>query len=183
MWQRRNVYVLHVSQTTGRLFLNFTVHGTLKLMFGMLISISHHGLCSRLWRGIYCLLVVATLLDILTPENTAEFISSCQTYEGGFASSSNPSYYLSGSLLPSAPRPPLGEAHGGYTFCAVASSFLLRPYFLPIIRKIPSIDVDNLLRWLVHMHVELGGFKGRTNKLVDGYCGAGVHFHFLKRSA
>ena len=38
--------------------------------------------------------------------------------------------------------------------------------------------MENLLRWLVHMQgvdVELGGFKGRTNKLVDGcyswWCG------------
>lgn len=135
-----------------------------------------------MYRGIYCLLVVATLLDILTPElleNTAEFISSCQTYEGGFASSSNPSYSLSGNLIPSAPCPPLGEAHGGYTFCAVASWILLQPY-LELIHheKKPTIDVGNLLRWLVHMQgvdAELGGFKGRTNKLVDGcyswWCG------------
>ena len=33
------------------------------------------------------------------------------------------------------------------------------------------MDVRRLLRWLVNMQgteVELGGFKGRTNKLVDG---------------
>jgi len=133
-------------------------------------------------RGIYCLLVVATLLDVLTPElleNTAEFVSSCQTYEGGFASASHPSYSLSGELLPFAPRPPLGEAHGGYTFCSLASWVLLQPYLgLPREEPKPAIDLKNLLRWLVHMQgveVELGGFKGRTNKLVDGcyswWCG------------
>jgi protein farnesyltransferase subunit beta len=139
-------------------------------------------LSSNIVRGIYCLLVVATLLDILTPkllENTAEFISSCQTYEGGFASASHPSYSLSGELLPFAPRPPLGEAHGGYTFCSLASWLLLQPY-LGFRRDTtrPTIELKNLLRWLVHMQgvdMELGGFKGRTNKLVDGcyswWCG------------
>ncbi|CAA7266680.1 unnamed protein product [Cyclocybe aegerita] len=135
-------------------------------------------------RGIYCLLIVATLLDLLTPElleGTASFIASCQTYEGGFSSASHPSYSLSGSLLES-PRPPLGEAHGGYTFCALASWVLLQPYLASSSRKpeeaTASIDVKNLLRWLVHMQgveIELGGFKGRTNKLVDGcyswWCG------------
>ncbi|KAF8889431.1 terpenoid cyclases/protein prenyltransferase alpha-alpha toroid [Gymnopilus junonius] len=132
-------------------------------------------------RGIYCLLTVATLLDLLTPElveGTAAFIASCQTYEGGFASSSLPSYSLAGPILPSpAPRPPLGEAHGGYTFCALASWVLLQSYIVQS-REKPTIDLKNLLRWLVHMQgteVELGGFKGRTNKLVDGcyswWCG------------
>lgn len=137
----------------------------------------------NLCRGIYCLLLVATLLNILTPElveNTAEFISSCQTYEGGFSSSSHPSYSLSGGLLPfPAPRPPLGEAHGGYTFCALASWILLQPYLESVNPEVrPKIDLKNLLRWLVHMQgvdIELGGFKGRTNKLVDGcyswWCG------------
>ncbi|KDR71537.1 hypothetical protein GALMADRAFT_74965 [Galerina marginata CBS 339.88] len=132
-------------------------------------------------RGIYCLLTVASLLDILTPElvqGTASFIASCQTYEGGFASASHPSYSLSGPLLPfPAQRPPLGEAHGGYTFCALASWVLLQPHLKQSADK-PSIDLKNLLRWLVNMQgteVELGGFKGRTNKLVDGcyswWCG------------
>ncbi|KAF9039073.1 terpenoid cyclases/protein prenyltransferase alpha-alpha toroid [Panaeolus papilionaceus] len=135
-------------------------------------------------RGIYCLLVTATLLDMLTPElveGTASFIASCQTYEGGFASASQPSYSLSGELIPNAPRPPLGEAHGGYTFCAVAAWVLLQPFIEllpPSAPETPQIDISNLIRWLVHMQgteIELGGFKGRTNKLVDGcyawWCG------------
>ncbi|KJA22447.1 hypothetical protein HYPSUDRAFT_139271 [Hypholoma sublateritium FD-334 SS-4] len=133
-------------------------------------------------RGIYCLLTVATMLDILTPElvdGTAAFIASCQTYEGGFASASHPPFPVSGSVLPPpAPRPPLGEAHGGYTFCALASWVLLRPYMEQTAEPKPEIDLKNLMRWLVHMQgteIELGGFKGRTNKLVDGcyawWCG------------
>ncbi|KAJ7074535.1 terpenoid cyclases/protein prenyltransferase alpha-alpha toroid [Mycena amicta] len=129
-------------------------------------------------RGIYCLLVVATLLDVITPElveGTAAFIASCQTYEGGFSSASQP-YYIPGGPAPAAlldsPRPPLGEAHGGYTFCALASWVMLQP-FLPSTSSDsgPRIDKKALLRWLVQMQgveAELGGFKGRTNKLVDG---------------
>ncbi|PPQ69089.1 hypothetical protein CVT24_000133 [Panaeolus cyanescens] len=133
-------------------------------------------------RGIYCLLVTATLLNLLTPElveGTASFIASCQTYEGGFASASQPSYSLSGELIPNAPRPPLGEAHGGYTFCAVAAWVLLQPFIeASKADDKPEIDIPNLVHWLVHMQgseIELGGFKGRTNKLVDGcyawWCG------------
>lgn len=121
-------------------------------------------------RGIYCLLIVALLLDLLTPElvsGTAAFIASCQTYEGGFSSASRP--YFSGGIL-AAERPSLGEAHGGYTFCALASWVLLQPYISKG-EDAPRVDLRRLLRWLVHMQgleIELGGFKGRTNKLVDG---------------
>ncbi|KAH0835434.1 terpenoid cyclases/protein prenyltransferase alpha-alpha toroid [Lanmaoa asiatica] len=132
-------------------------------------------------RGTYCLLVVAYLLDLLTPEllqGTPAFIASCQTYEGGFSSASQP-YYVAdvdgGSTLLDDVRPPLGEAHGGYTFCALASWIMLRPYLdcptTKTTRDEPSIDYKRLLRWLVQMQgseIELGGFRGRTNKLVDG---------------
>ena len=89
-------------------------------------------------RGIYCLLVVACLLNVLTPElvaGTAAFIASCQTYEGGFASASHPYFPAAPSSAPSpspaaclpSPRPNLGEAHGGYTSCALAAWVLLEP--------------------------------------------------------
>ena len=126
-------------------------------------------------RGIYCLLCVAYLLNILTPElvaGTAEFIASLQTYEGGFASASQP-FYSSSPPSPSSlleyPRPPLGEAHGGYTFCALASWVLLKP-FIDQQEKSPEINLRSLTRWLVSMQgskAELMGFRGRTNKLVD----------------
>ncbi len=125
-------------------------------------------------RGTYCLLVVAYLLNLLTPEliaGTAEFVASLQTYEGGFANASH-AYFTSSpgtpvTLLPS-PGPPLGEAHGGYTFCATASWVMLQPFFTA--EKKPTIDVKTLTRWLTQMQgiaLELGGFRGRTNKLVD----------------
>ncbi|KAI9444497.1 terpenoid cyclases/Protein prenyltransferase [Lactarius indigo] len=103
-------------------------------------------------RGIYCLLVVAHLLDIVTPElinGTAAFIASCQTYEGGFSSASHP-HFVDDVL--SACRPSLGHTSSADD-------------------DAPRVDTRRLLRWLVHMQgseIELGGFKGRTNKLVDG---------------
>ncbi|KAG8998480.1 CAAX farnesyltransferase (FTase) subunit beta [Tulasnella sp. JGI-2019a] len=123
-------------------------------------------------RATYCLLVIATLLDILTPElvhNTYGFIKSCQTYEGGFAASSQP-YFSPSSELLSEPRPYLGEAHGGYTSCAVASMIMMRP--LVSAHVFPGVNGQALLRWAVMMQGsefdECGGFRGRTNKLVDG---------------
>ena len=47
-------------------------------------------------RGIYCLLCVAVMLNLVTPElieGTAKFVAGLQTYEGGFASASH-SYYI-----------------------------------------------------------------------------------------
>lgn len=124
-------------------------------------------------RGTYCLLVTATLLDILTPElvkGTAEFLRSCQTYEGGFASSSHPYYDAVGKEphVLSEVRPTLGEAHGGYTSCAIASWMMLQPFQKP---GDPDVNVKKLVRWAVGMQglpIEGGGFRGRTNKLVDG---------------
>ncbi|KAG8215666.1 terpenoid cyclases/protein prenyltransferase alpha-alpha toroid [Butyriboletus roseoflavus] len=65
---------------------------------------------------------------------------------------------------------------GGYTFCALASWIMLKPYLdltqhRSTTQGRPSIDYRSLLRWLVQMQgaeIELGGFRGRTNKLVDG---------------
>uniref|UniRef100_A0AAR5QH13 Protein farnesyltransferase subunit beta n=1 Tax=Dendroctonus ponderosae TaxID=77166 RepID=A0AAR5QH13_DENPD len=96
-------------------------------------------------RGAYCAIAVASITDIITRElvsNTAEWIVSCQTYEGGFAGG------------------PGLEAHGGYAFCGLAA--------LVILNKGHLCDNRALLRWLVHKQMPLeGGFQGRTNKLVD----------------
>lgn len=97
-------------------------------------------------RGVYCALSAARLTNIVTPElvkGTAEFIKSCQTYEGGFAGY------------------PGMEAHGGYTFCGIAALALLGTH--------KSCDMKALLRWTANRQCKLeGGFQGRTNKLVDG---------------
>ena len=96
-------------------------------------------------RGIYSVLSVASIVNILTPElilGCAEFIAKCQTYEGGLASK------------------PENEANGGYAFCGFAS--------LCILNRIDIIDLDAFIEWLSLKQMRLeGGFQGRTNKLVD----------------
>ncbi|GIY68381.1 protein farnesyltransferase subunit beta [Caerostris darwini] len=96
-------------------------------------------------RGVYCALSVAMLTSIWSQEltmNTGHWVSRCQTYEGGF-----------GGV-------PDMEAHGGYTFCGLASLVLLKEGKL--------INIHRLLRWLANRQTRYeGGFQGRTNKLVD----------------
>lgn len=126
--------------------------------------------------GTYCLLVVATVLDILTPEllhNIDKHLVGCQTYEGGFASDK---WTFGGATT--GPSASFAEAHGGYTSCALLAHFLLtsvQPASEPLPSLDPgfpaSIDVDSAVRWSALMQgnsYELGGFRGRSNKLVDG---------------
>ena len=162
--------MVFVSETTRRIFYRFQPWRSRRSVCLRLVYVWILLTVFDMDRGIYCLLVVALMLDIITPElvnGTPAFIASCQTYEGGFSSASHP-HIFDGILA--AQRPSLGEAHGGYTFCALASWVLLQPY-ISAGEDAPRVDVRRLLRWLVHMQgleIELGGFKGRTNKLVDG---------------
>lgn len=115
-------------------------------------------------RGAYCALVAISLLNLplsLPPDSPAraagletfidglgEYISRCQTYEGGIAAS------------------PGDEAHGAYTFCAIACLCL---YDTPHKAINKFLDVDALLWWLSsRQYAPEGGLAGRTNKLVDG---------------
>lgn len=97
-------------------------------------------------RSTYCVLAVSSLLGIFTPEllrNTRNWLTSCQTYEGGFGGA------------------PGTEAHGGYTFCALSS-------FIVLGHEPSDFDSQNLVKWLVSRQYQSeGGFSGRTNKLVD----------------
>ncbi|KAJ3333362.1 hypothetical protein HDU76_008987 [Blyttiomyces sp. JEL0837] len=96
-------------------------------------------------RGSYCAMSTTHLLNLSTPtlhSNVAEFIASCQTYEGGLGCT------------------PGNEAHGGYTFCGLAA--------LELVNGTGLLDVKMLTHWLVNRQMNLeGGFQGRTNKLVD----------------
>lgn len=97
-------------------------------------------------RGCYTAIAVAHILDLMLPQVIAgvpEYISSCQTHEGGIGSE------------------PGAEAHGGYTFCGLAA--------LVLINQAHHLDLPALLNWAVFRQgcVE-GGFQGRINKLVDG---------------
>jgi len=103
-------------------------------------------------RGVYCSLVCADILGLLenNPEFTdgvGSFLLGCQTYEGGFCCS------------------PFGEAHGGYTFCALASFMILSRVGD---KSYEQINYDKLVEWLSNRQFsQLGGFNGRINKLVD----------------
>lgn len=75
-------------------------------------------------------------------DNLVDFISSCQTYEGGL-----------GPI-------PYSEAHGGLTYCGVAA--------LCELNLLNKINVEKLIYWLMNRQMQIeGGFQGRTNKLVD----------------
>ncbi|KAF3781384.1 farnesyltransferase subunit beta protein [Nymphaea thermarum] len=97
-------------------------------------------------RACYTAISVASILSILSHElveNVGSYISSCQTYEGGIAGE------------------PDSEAHGGYTFCGLAT--------LILINEVDCLDLPQLLDWVVFRQGEIeGGFQGRANKLVDG---------------
>lgn len=103
-------------------------------------------------RATYCALAVASILGLRDERlytDIGRYISSCQTYEGGFANS------------------PLGEAHGGYAFCALATLRLI-----PGLEPARVVDLPKFLRWLVaRQGHRVPGFSGRTNKLVDGCYG------------
>ena len=96
-------------------------------------------------RATYTVLAVSSILNIMTPElveGTAEWVATCQTYEGGFGGE------------------PFNEAHGGYAFCGFAA--------LLILGKTEMVDTRRLLKWICHRQmIQEGGFQGRTNKLVD----------------
>lgn len=112
-------------------------------------------------RGSYCALVAASLCGLITEEITkgvAEFVSSCQTYEGGL-----------GGV-------PMAEAHAGYTYCGFA--------VLTIIGEAQAVDLRALAAFAKRSQCPLsGGFRGRTNKLVDGCYSfwSGALFPLLRR--
>jgi protein farnesyltransferase subunit beta len=118
-------------------------------------------------RGAYSAMVILSLMSLpfkLPPEAPArqnglknfgdglgDYLSRCQTYEGGISAA------------------PGNEAHGAYTFCALACLCLLGD---PHDTLNKFMDLPSLLSWLSsRQYAPEGGFAGRTNKLVDGcYC-------------
>ncbi|PIA40511.1 hypothetical protein AQUCO_02500312v1 [Aquilegia coerulea] len=96
-------------------------------------------------RACYTAISVASVLNILDTElvkNVGDYILSCQTYEGGIAGE------------------PCSEAHGGYTFCGLATMIL--------INEADRLDLPSLVDWVVFRQGVECGFQGRANKLVDG---------------
>lgn len=95
-------------------------------------------------RGIYIVVIIAKMLNMEKDiyDGLADEIISCQTYEGGLTNVKG------------------GEAHGGYTFCGVAA--------LALMGELERLDVSRLMFWMANRQVDrLGGFNGRTNKLID----------------
>jgi prenyltransferase beta subunit len=83
------------------------------------------------------------LVDTLYQSRAADFVASCQTWEGGFGAE------------------PLAEAHGGYTFCAIAA--------LQLLKRANAADLDAAAGYVARRQMTMeGGFSGRSNKLVDG---------------
>ncbi|MBW0567587.1 hypothetical protein O181_107302 [Austropuccinia psidii MF-1] len=126
-------------------------------------------------RACYCALVIATICNFLTPDLVAEipqYLASCQTYEGGMTTTAIRTPNSLSTQHQSTFNPiaiPLGEAHGGYAFCAFAAHVLLQS--VPSVSGSFPLDYDAGLRWLSQaqgLPIEGGGFRGRTNKLVDG---------------
>ncbi|KAJ8649763.1 hypothetical protein MRB53_002786 [Persea americana] len=96
-------------------------------------------------RACYTAISVASVLNILDSElvqGLGNYIISCQTYEGGIAGE------------------PGSEAHGGYTFCGLATMIL--------INEAHRLDLPGLIDWVAFRQGVECGFQGRTNKLVDG---------------
>ncbi|CAM8976567.1 unnamed protein product [Rhodiola kirilowii] len=96
-------------------------------------------------RACYTAISVASVLNILDDalvRNVGNFILSCQTYEGGIAGE------------------PGAEAHGGYSFCGLAT--------MVMVDEVQRLDLPRFVDWLVFRQGIESGFQGRTNKLVDG---------------
>ncbi|KAG0461054.1 hypothetical protein HPP92_021351 [Vanilla planifolia] len=96
-------------------------------------------------RACYTAISVASILNIMDSElvvGLGDYIIRCQTYEGGIAGE------------------PGSEAHGGYTFCGLATMVL--------IDEVDRLHLPSLIDWVVFRQGVECGFQGRTNKLVDG---------------
>lgn len=78
----------------------------------------------------------------LDKERAFNFLISCLTYEGAFGQN------------------PEAEAHGGSTFCAVASLNLMN-----CLNKLSEAQLDRLVNWCLNR--QTSGFNGRVNKPWD----------------
>lgn len=119
---------------------------------------SHYGSVEADVRFVYCACCICYLLDEwegFPIDLVTNFILSCQTYEGGF------------SIFPGF------EAHGGGTFCALSSLYLLKK-----INDLPKREL--VVEWLV-MRQGIG-FSGRPGKAEDSCYGywIGLSLKLLK---
>ena len=96
-------------------------------------------------RSTYSALVLAKLLNIMTPEiteNVFEFVKKCYNPDGGFA------------------PVPHCESHAGYVHCGIG--------ILYILGRLQDLDLYKCVRFIaMRQDAFSGGFNGRPNKLVD----------------
>lgn len=106
-------------------------------------------------RFVYCAAAICSMLkswDGMDREKAKEYISNCQSYDGGFG------------LVPGS------ESHGGATFCAIASLRLMGFIEDDSFAKNATtsfIDVPLLIEWTLQRQGLDGGFQGRLNKPSD----------------
>eukprot|EP01041_Mallomonas_annulata_P000858 gene858-1668_t len=108
-------------------------------------------------RFVYCACAISTLLDdwsAVDKDVCMGYILSCISYEGGMG------------LVP------FSEAHGGSTYCGLASLALMDR-----MDALSPTQRSELIRWCINR--QLGGFQGRTNKDPDScysyWIGASIH--------
>lgn len=107
-------------------------------------------------RFTYCAAAICSMLNDwsgMDVEKSVAYILSCQSYDDGFG--------LNPGL----------EAHGGGTYCALASLKLMgRLHNKPLHDRGPvaaTLDRAGLVGWCVRRQTDSGGFQGRVNKLAD----------------
>ena len=96
-------------------------------------------------RFVYCACAISTYLNdwsAVNQELATQYILNCITYEGGI------------SLIPDS------EAHGGSTYCGVASLVLMNK-----LATVPIITIESLKYWCISR--QIFGYQGRTNKDAD----------------
>ncbi|KAJ8672847.1 hypothetical protein QAD02_004107 [Eretmocerus hayati] len=105
--------------------------------------------CESDMRFVYCACCVSAILDDwsgVDKAKTIDYILKSISYDGGIG------------------QGPGLESHGGSTFCAIASLFLMNEMNNVLSKK----QLERLKRWCLMRHDDfVGGFQGRTNKPSD----------------
>lgn len=90
-------------------------------------------------RFTYCVVAVSKILQLeVCSEKVAMFLETTKSFDGGYGVMKN------------------AESHGGYTFCAIATLFILQ--------KLPQ-NCSDVVKWCVMRQRK--GFCGRVNKEAD----------------
>ena len=130
---------------------------------GSFVSVLEGSECDM--RFVYCACCVCYILDNwsgMDVEKTTSYIVQSLSYEGAFG------------------QGPDNEAHGGSTFCAIASLLLMGKLDSALSKQ----QIKGLRRWLLRR--QDAGFNGRPNKPADTcysfWVGASLQARYLKFS-